>query len=154
MSWDFGPPSHVGRVLWVSDDGLQLYVQYRSGMTATVGLPDYIGAEVGDTVLVSDNAVSIAPDEVWPQESWVGVVRKQLGETALVAGRGDVKVVDTNEVHCEEGHTVEVADFVGIIRTLANHPISYLDRADFDEPDVSRFKGVRSDKKLTFDDFW
>ena len=153
MSFEFGPPSQVGRVQWVSDDGLQLYVQYRSGVTATVGLPDDIGAEVGNAVLVSDDAVTVAPDEVWPRETWVGIVRKHGGDTALVAGRGDVKVVDTNDVDCQEGNTVAVDDFTGIVEKLADDPISYLDRGDLDEPDVSRFKGVRSEKKLTFGDF-
>jgi transitional endoplasmic reticulum ATPase len=132
---------------------LQLYVQYRSGVTVTVGLPHEIGAGVGNVVLVSDDEVTVAPDEVWPRESWVGVVRKCLGETALVAGRGDVKVVATNGVECREGNTVEVDDFGEIMTTLADHPITYLDRSDLDEPDISRFKGVRSEEELTFDDF-
>lgn len=88
---DIGDLSRVARVRAIDHDNARLYLEYRNGMFATVdGLdPSYIGPsgfEVDRRVLVreEDDYLELAPDELWPQEPWVGVVRIKLEDVTVV----------------------------------------------------------------------
>lgn len=67
-------PSTVERVRAVDDDGCRLYLEFRNGLTATVNSSNPLECEVGSIVLVraEQNHIELAPDELWPEDSWVG----------------------------------------------------------------------------------
>ena len=153
MSAEFGPASLVARVRWVSEDDRQIFVQFRNGAMKGVALDQPFDVAVDDVVLVHDDGVDPAPDELWVADAWVGVIRKHEGETALVAGRGDVKIVDINGVPCDEGNTVEVDEDDRIVRKLDDRPISYLDHGDLDVAVIDRFRRPEPVDGLTFADF-
>ena len=60
----------------VEDNGRLLYLEFGNGRFATVYRDYPFEIDVGSVVLVSDEEdyVEVAPDELWPEESWVGVV--------------------------------------------------------------------------------
>jgi hypothetical protein len=121
---ELGPNGLIARVTWVAADGREMYLLYRTGVTATVTRGDPFDFEVGDVVHVHDDGVDPAPGELWPPDRWAGIVRAVLpatedtGAQAIVAGRGDVRVVALNGVACDEGNTVEVEELRGVVLPL------------------------------------
>lgn len=153
MPSQFGPLCRVARVRWISDGDDELYVEFRNGLLQGVFLDRPLEVSPGDVVLVRDDGVDVAPAELWTAETWVGVVRRRKGDTALVAGRGDVKIVDVNDVECDEGNTVEVDEDGRIIQKLDDRPVSYNDPTAVDETVIDKFKEPVGGSTLTFDDF-
>lgn len=91
------------------------------------------------------------PAELWPEESWVGVVRLHLSNVVVVDISGRWRLVPMNGVECRVGNTVEGRDAVGVVRVLSQDPIRYLDLPDIDDTVVDGF--IFSGSKVSFDDF-
>ena len=120
---------------------------------STVPLP--LGFLSASTVLVSpdDNHIETAPHGLWPEESWVGVVRlKHRDLTIIDSGSRWRKVPTVNDVPYSERNTVEACD-VGVIRVLSPKPISYLDLPPVTDTVVDKFKVEGKDISDTFADF-
>jgi transitional endoplasmic reticulum ATPase len=158
---DISDLSRVARVRAIDDDIVRLYLEYRNGMFATVdGLdPSVIGPAgfaVGRRVLVreEDDHLELVPDELWPEELWVGVVRIKLEDTTVVDSSGSWRLLPTHpEVEYNVGNTVEVRDGEGVVRVLSKKPISWLDPPDVDDDIISRFSPREGKGRETFEDF-
>lgn len=59
------------------------------------------------------------PVELWPEESWVGVIRLHLSDIVFVDTSGRWRLVPMNGVECRVGNTVEGRDTVGVVRVLS-----------------------------------
>ena len=130
-------------------------MEFRSGQFATVTSSDPLRIPVGSTVLVSTahNQIEIAPDDLWPEESWVGVVRLKHPEVTIIDTGGRWRKVPTvSNVQYSERNTAEVRDS-GVIRVLAQKPIRYLDLPPIDDAVIDKFKVKRNDLSDTFSDF-
>lgn len=156
---ELGSNGLIARVTWVAADGREMYLLYRTGATATVTRGEPFDFEVGDIVHVHDDDVDAAPGELWPPDRWAGIVRavlpatEDLGTQAIVAGRGDVKVVALNDVACDEGNTVEVEELRGVVRKLDDRALSYLQHDEIESGSLEQFKPPTPERELTFDDF-
>ena len=148
-------PRNVARVRLAHDDGRILYLELQSGHFATVTSSYPLRIPVRSTVLVStdDNHIEIAPDHLWPEESWVGVVRLKHTDVTIIDSGGRWRKVPTvSTIQYSERNTVEARDS-GVIRVLAQKPIRYLDLPPVDETVIDKFKVRRDDISDTFEDF-
>ena len=152
-----GAFSTVARVRAIDNNGRRLYLDLRNGQTATVDGQNPFEFELGSVVLITPegNQIEKAPDELWPEEAWVGVVRLKLDDITIVdAGSGRWKILKTrNDISYHEGNTVEAKNSYGVIRVLSEEPIKYLDLPAIDDSVISKFKTQEGTLKETFDDF-
>ena len=146
----------VARVRAVVDNGRRLYLDFRNGLTATVDGQEPFEFDVGSVVLIrnNENHIEKAPDELWPEESWVGVVRLKLPDTTVVDSRGQWKMLPTRtDISYREGNTVEVRDSYGVVRVLSEEPIKFVDLPTIDDTVIDKFKIDEGMRQETFDDF-
>jgi transitional endoplasmic reticulum ATPase len=156
MSTELGPRGDLARVRWVAEDGHRLYLEFRNGQTGTVDSDSPFDLSVGSVVLVraTENYLEPVPDDVWPEESWVGVVRLKLSDTTIVESGGHLKLLKTRSgVDYREGNTVEARDSYGIVRVLSEDPIRFLDLPAVDDTFIGKFKALNGISVETFDDF-
>lgn len=105
---------------------------------------------VGDVVLVHENQMTSLPADVWPEESWVGVVRVKRDDVSVVDSGGRWRLLPTTEVDYRVGNTVQ-ANESGVIRVLLDSPIRLLDVADLDSSVVAAFRSNPSSTDDSFD---
>jgi transitional endoplasmic reticulum ATPase len=150
------PEGVVARVRAVTREGRRVFLELPNGRIATVDASGPLTLSLGTVVLVreADNHLEEAPRDLWPQDTWVGVVRLTLPDVTVVYASGQWKMIKTNpEVGCREGNTVEADDIRGVIRVLAEDPIKYIDLPAIDESDISRFEQKSAAGQDTYDDF-
>jgi transitional endoplasmic reticulum ATPase len=139
--------SLVARVRAVDPDAARLYVEFRNGLFATLdGLNPFdispSGFGISRKVLISEHYdhVELAPDELWPEEPWVGVVRIKLDDATVVESAGSWRLLPTcTDVEYDVGNTVEVQDGKGVVRVLSKKPIRFLDPPNVDDDISSKF---------------
>jgi transitional endoplasmic reticulum ATPase len=153
MTVEISEQRELAQVRTVSDDQRRLYIEYASGKVATAQAAQPLDLNPGDVVLVGDDSIDKAPNELWPSTNWTAVVRKLLGPRALVAGRGEIRLVDTNGRECSPGDTVEVDGAQQIVSVIANEPFTYLDSLREEDIPVDRFKPSEPKGELTFQAF-
>lgn len=151
---EVGPPGTLGRVRHVSDDGRQITVELRGGQVATATSDDPTELCVGNVVIVRDHALDRAPDELWVEQTWVGVVKIKRPDRTVIDGGGRWQLLPTNDaVEYAVGNTVEVSDSVGVVEVLHPDPIRLVEFGELDESIVEGFKPPERDRHETFDDF-
>jgi transitional endoplasmic reticulum ATPase len=152
---ELSPYSSVARVRAVDNDTNRIYLDFRNGNTAWIGGSDLSQYPVGSVVLIrpEENHVELAPQQLWPEESWVGIVRLKLDDvTVCTDPNGRLRKLPTRgDLSYREGNTVEATDSE-IIRVLSEDPIKYLDLPAVDDSTIAKFKSD-GNSGLTFDDF-
>lgn len=153
---EMGAFSNVARVRAIDKDGCRLYLEFRNGLTATVDGTNSFEFEVGTVVLVrtEENHIEVAPYELWPEESWVGIVRIKQPDITVVDSGGRWKILTTrDDITYREGNTVEARDSYGVIRVLSEEPIKYIDLPSIDDTTIDKFKSQDGIRQETFEDF-
>lgn len=156
MEADFGQPGNIARVRATSPDRRRLFLALPTGQVATVDLSEPSDLEPGTVVSfrVDDGHFEVVPGDVWPEESWLGVVRLRLDDVTVVDGGGRLVKVPTNpSVEYSLGNTVEVKDASGVLRVLAEEPIRMLDLPGLGDEAVRAFLTNSEDLSTSFDDF-
>lgn len=146
----------VARVRCVSDDGHCLYVEFRSGQTAQITRTNEPWAVEAGAVLFVDaeqGYVETAPGDLWPEESWIGVVRLVLDDVTVVSSGVRWETVPNSTVDYAVGNTVDVMDSRGVVRVLADKPLKHIDLPADNEVDIDRFRLTDETQEATFDDF-
>jgi transitional endoplasmic reticulum ATPase len=155
MGMELGPSGDLVRVRWIDKDQRRALLELRNGQSATLNSDSPVDWDVGAVLLMTREggqpSFEAMPVELWPEESWVGVVRLHLSDVVVVDTSGRWRLVPMNGVECRVGNTVEGRDVVGVVRVLSQDPIRYLDLPDIDDTVVDRF--VFSGSKVSFDDF-
>jgi transitional endoplasmic reticulum ATPase len=103
----------VARVRAMENGDRRLYLESRNGQTVTVDQQNPFKFSLGSVVLIwpDENRIEVAPDELWPEESWVGVVRLRLSDATIVDSGGRWRLLTTrNDITYHEGNTVEARD--------------------------------------------
>lgn len=151
---DVGPSGVLGCVRHITDDGRQITVELRNGQIATATSNDPTELVVGNVVTVRDDALDRAPDELWVEQTWVGVVKIKRPDRTIVDGGGRWQLLPTNEaVEYSVGNTVEVSDSLGVVEVLHPDPIRLVDFGELDESIVEGFKPPEGNRQETFEDF-
>lgn len=142
----------VARVLSVDEAAGRLYLRFRKGLVGTVDVFDAFRFPKGCVVTVDaeDLTIELAPDEVWEEESWVGVVRLIKGEKTVVSTGSLPHLVPTRgDTPYEVGNTVEVKDEYGVVEVLSEKPLDLSD----DDVSSSRFEYESRPGGETYEDF-
>lgn len=144
----------VARIAAVSDDYVRKYLEFPSGHTGYFDGPAS-DLEVGDVVFVdaAANWVERAPDEVWPDAEWVGVVKHCTDHDTVVEVGGRLALFKTNTVHYDVNNTVVGRDSVGVERVLAKQPIRSVDIGQDDKPDVEGRFRIDAQRGPSYSDF-
>ena len=146
----------IARVRHVSDDGLELHLEFATGATVRSTASEPVDFNPGDTVLVDPQGgpIELAPSGMWPGDPWVGVVRIRLDDVSVIDQSGNLHYLKTKgEVPYRPGNTVLVEDERGVVRVLDEKPIRLVDFETVDEDIVASFKVDLSKTTTTFDDF-
>lgn len=145
----------VARIAAVSDDHVRTYLEYPSGQTGYFDNDPAFDFEVGDVVFVDAAAglVEHAPDEVWPDPEWVGVVKHRTERETVLEIGGRLLLLKTNAIDYEINNTVVGRDSVGIQRVLSDHPIRSVDFGQDDKPDVEARFRIDAQKGPSYSDF-
>lgn len=148
--------SKVARVRSISNEGTRLYLEFPNRLTVTVDGTDLNMFRVGSVVLVcpEDNHIEIAPSELWPEDSWVGIVHIKLPDKSIVESSGSWRIIPTrDDVEYSKGNTVEVRTDHGVINVLSEKPLKYFDLQNDDNSKIEKFKRNKEANIETFEDF-
>jgi transitional endoplasmic reticulum ATPase len=148
-------PRQIAKVRHVSDDRTAVYLELRSGLTATFTSGSPVNLCVGDVVFINSegNNVELAPRELWREETWIGVVRLLKADRIVVDVSGRLRVWPRPSIlDLKEGNTVEGLDSLGITGILSDKPVRYIDFTAEESVTAEYFKQQPSDSP-SFDDF-
>jgi transitional endoplasmic reticulum ATPase len=148
----------IARVRALSPDRRQLYLEIRrSGQVVPVSSEEAFDFSVGTVVLIhpEENRIDLAPEELWPDDTWVGVVRLRRADVTVIDQSGRLRLVPTaSPVEFSERNTVEVSDTTGIVRVLSQDPIRFLDLPSIDAAVINTFRtDVQNRPELSYEDF-
>lgn len=127
-----GPPQALARVKATQHGGQLLYLQFLNGNYVWFAIKESMEFEVGDWALVGDERIDYAPEELWPDERWLGIVKSKLPDLTILDASGHLRFVPTNEVDYKIGNTVLGTDD-GVDRVIDERPL----RRDSDPLDES-----------------
>ncbi|MFC8699991.1 ATP-binding protein [Streptomyces parvus] len=155
MDAEISPPQVVARVKRLSEDGSTAFLELRNGSILTCTTSETWNLERGDITFVDTEAGSIefAPEDLWDEEPWVGVVRLLSCGQVVVDIGGRLKVLDEPiEIDLREGNTVTGYESRGITQVISEDPVRYIDLPTVDSVTVEQFKAY-PDRSLSFEDF-
>ena len=146
----------VARVASVDELSDKIYLRLRSGKLLSFKVSDLSDFERDQVVTVEleePYRIELAPDELWDEESWIGVVHLVNEDRTVVSSGGNLQFVPTRkDKKYQVGSTVEVKEDV-IVRVLSESPLSPHDAPMNDETSSSRFRRKGETGGVTYDDF-
>lgn len=153
---------YVARVRFIDENEAAIHVELenKKGMIVTLedcDLSDDV--EVDSVVFLSDDRIDLAPEELWTERAWVGVVRLKGSRKTVISRSGEWVAVPTRaDPPYDVGNTVEAKDGYGVVEVLSEEPLRSFDFARDEEIDGSSFKekdgpDQDADKRATFGDF-
>lgn len=105
MTLEIGPTGDIVRVRWIVEDQRRVFVEFRNGQTATLNSDDPVDWDAGNVLLLTRDGARTSfervPAELWPEESWVGVVRLHLTDVIVIDTSGRLRLVPTSDVDCK-----------------------------------------------------
>lgn len=145
----------VARVNWVSPDGSQVQLEFRTGLMTTMELDYEISPVAGDVVaLDSDGSpMEVLSREIWPEADWVGIVRTREDALILVDTGHTIVPVRNTEVECDVGNTVRCTDSRGVVEVLHKTPVRVHDLPELSDSDLAKFEFKKSEAGPKFDEF-
>ncbi len=152
-----GPAGHLVRVLRTDPDTGNMYVQRVNGSFST-GTTTGDHVKPGNVLLVMEDddgaqRVEVVPSELWPDATWVAVVRVVLDDGRLLVDRnGTLTTIRARESTYVIGNTVEVSDIEGVVGLLSEEPIRHLGLGD-EIPAASSYLVKPGDNPPTYNDF-
>jgi transitional endoplasmic reticulum ATPase len=153
----FEQQGNVARVRAVDRDGCRLYLEYSNGFIAAVDSQETFEFKVGSIVFVqsNENSIEAAPEEVWLDQLFVGIVRLRRPEITIVDTGGGrwIKLPTREGIEYSEGYTVEAKHSYGVVNVLAKEPLKYIDLPAIDDSVISTFKLQKESITETFNDF-
>jgi transitional endoplasmic reticulum ATPase len=120
----------IARVSFVDEYDGKLYVQLSKGVYRTLTGIDTSGFHDGCVILIEEatGRVQLAPEEVWEEVSWVGVVRLKTDKNTIVSEGSLLRLVPTrDDVQYAEGNTVKVKEDFGVMEVLSEEPVDSYD---------------------------
>lgn len=155
MVLEIQDPRSAARVKHVSNERTTVHLETRDGNIYTVRSDQPIPVAAGDIVLVdlTAGAMEKVPQELWPEEAWVGVVRRLLENEVVVDVSGQLRILSRPiGMALREGNAVKVDGSTGIRCVLSEDPIRSLDSPAVDDQTINQFKEKFSGQH-SFDDF-
>ncbi|MEV8352651.1 ATP-binding protein [Streptomyces niveus] len=155
MDAEISPPQVVARVKRLSEDRSTAFLELRNGSIVTCTTSGIWNLERGDIAFVDTEGgtVEFAPEELWDEEPWVGVVRLLSPGQVVIDVGGRLKILDEPlDIDLREGNTVTGYESRGITQVISEDPVRYIDLPTVDSVTVEQFK-ASPDRSLSFEDF-
>jgi transitional endoplasmic reticulum ATPase len=141
----------IVRVKYVEDQRW-IWVEAVGGGVGWVETPDPVEHPPGTILHIHQDRIDVAPDAVWPSDTWISVVRIKKDDVTVVDTGGNPRTVPTNQIDYSVGNTVEVnAD--GGLRVLDEKPLRLVDFPELGDDIVEGFVVKRSESHISFGDF-
>lgn len=141
------------RVLSRSDAGRMLHIRLEDGRTARVSSTEPFSFQPGDIVLLSDDKVEGAPQDIWHEDYSVGVVRKRFNDQLLVESNLILRLIPAGgDVDVAVGNTVAFSDTNGVHAVISEDPLRARDFGVDEEGTAEKYRVPTGDGP-TFDDF-
>jgi len=159
MADGYGEIGALARVTGRSDDEGRIFLELRNGNNGWFESLDGETYSDGEVVLITEGdhgkSIERMPDEVWPEEEWVGVVKIKLPDVTIIESGGRNKTVPTNsDLEYEVSNTVHATDLGGVTRVLSKEPIKLIDLPEVDDSTIEQFRwNGAAGGSLDFDDF-
>lgn len=159
------PARPIARVAYINENEGTVYLELETSRGAFVTLRegDVSDFNVGSIVLLDwdEFRIDLAPEELWTDPTWVGVVQLKGPRKTVVKRDGELVTVPTlPDVEYEEGNTVEARNGHGVVEVISDEPLRSLNVTvnTTNGVDVSRFKeqdssDLDADERATFEDF-
>ena len=109
----------------------------------------------GDIENNIDIKLTKVPDNAWPDELLVGVVKIKKPDVTVIHSGGQFRIVPTTDsVPYDVGNTVYAGEVQGVSRVLSDSPITYIDLPQVDDSAIAGFLATQADEsELGFDGF-
>ncbi len=155
----------IARVAFIDEGEGTVYLEFGShkGWFVTLQEGDVSNFDAGSVVFLDWDGyeIELAPEELWPEPTWVGVVELKGPRKTVVKRDGEsVPIPTLPDVKYEEGNTVEARHGYGVVEVISDEPLRSLNVTVNvnKEADVSRFREQDSpdpeaDERATFEDF-
>ncbi|MFG2013117.1 ATP-binding protein [Micromonospora sp. NPDC048868] len=147
------PKRAIGRIRHVDAKNKDFIVELQNGLVVPYELHDDDDFTKGDVVLLGMDLDDITPgpQELWPEDRWIGVVRLVLDEEVVIDAAGRIRTLPLpDRLTLEKGNTVEGVD-AEIRRVISPDPIRYIELRE-DAVTAEHFKTRPSDSP-SFEDF-
>jgi transitional endoplasmic reticulum ATPase len=133
---------NLARISGFSSDGSTMYIRMRNGAWAWATSQDQeFEGDVGDVVLVADNSYRVVAEELWKEDTFIGVVRlKEDDVTVLDMGNRLDTFPTNNAIDFEVDNTVQASESLGVIRVLSTEALPPLDRGTASDGLLTRVK--------------
>jgi len=149
--------THTGKlakVVRLSEDKRSLHVRMENGAIIRLTNAEPLLFKPGNVVIVAENSIELAPDDLWVESSLIGIVRKILDDQLIVeVNYGLRSIPRPSSPELFEGYTIAFHETGEIVSIISEQPIR-MRETGFDGEDAAEYYKVKeTDKKLTFDDF-
>lgn len=155
MGYQLEQPRIVAKVTYISNDQKNAILDLKDGRSVTCTSSAGFNMQRGDVLFIDfdTNDIRPAPQELWVEEAWIGVVRLLLPDEVVVEISGTLKKMKLPAgIEIREGNTVEGFPGSGISGIVSDRPIRALDISAIDPVSVDHFK-TGQNSPLSFDDF-
>lgn len=133
-------------------DRHRIYIEMPNGNVGWTDISDSAEFFVGQVVLILNDHIESAPEDLWHEEPFISVVRIKNDDTTVLEFAGHPRSIPTNDVHYEVGHTVEALSS-GVLRVLDTKPISLLDLPEISDDAVHSYIVENTAEIGTLSDF-
>ncbi|MFF6931302.1 ATP-binding protein [Streptomyces californicus] len=153
MIWEIDHLRPIARIVLISEEQNAAHVEFMNGNMAVCTSDYSTELGVGDVVYVQDDQLEKAPDDLWIDTPWVGVVKLLVRKKVVVEVGGQMRVMPRPKgLRLRIGNTVEGSGRDVVKRVLSEDPIRYLDLPDVDDHIIDQFKDPL-DRDYSFDEF-
>jgi transitional endoplasmic reticulum ATPase len=156
MYGDLQVEGQVARVKAIAEDGQQIHIEYRNGLTGRISnSEEQFDLEVGEVVLVNAEAdyFERAPDSLWPEDTWIGILSQEVDGGFVAEINGRYRYLPTTDPAYSVGNTVEGRGEAQLVRLLHKNPVRLPESVATDDRIGKEFLAPDGDGGDDFSDF-
>jgi transitional endoplasmic reticulum ATPase len=146
-SGGYGTIARVRKVI-----GRRIFIQISNGNLGWIDHDGSLELEEGQIIFVFTDHIDEAPEDLWPEELQISVVRIKNDEFTVLEYAGQIRCVPTTNIDYTKGNTVEFLPS-GVIRVLDTMPLSLLELPDITDATIQDFKVDTATDNISFEDF-
>jgi transitional endoplasmic reticulum ATPase len=146
----------IARVKAVADDGRQIHIEYRNGITGRISNDEAeIDFGVGDVLLIDadGNHIELAPSSLWREDTWIGILSEKVDGGFIAEVNGRYRYLPSDDSAYKVGNTVEGRGETQLVRILHDVPVRIPETSGTDARVGERFLAPEGEGGDDFSDF-